>query len=186
MNSGVNRAPVTGLVLADRTGAPLVALTVPGVVTRLATVAPIAVALAVLHRLASDPPWWPSLAVLGLATAAAAFPDSAVGLATLGGLVAWWLVAVEEPAVWWAVLVSGCALVFHVALGHAAAAPAGASPSRGVVGRLAARCGGLLLITVAVAAFAEGANGWGEPPVLAVGLTLALVGALPWLARRSG
>ena len=119
-----------------------------------------------------------------LAAVSAALPDSAAGLLTLGGMVAWWLVAVEEPAVWWALLVAGCGLMFHATLAHAAAGPAGCTPTWAVVGRLARRCAAVLLVTAGLALVVEVAEEWGEPPALAVGVTLALVGALPWHAAR--
>jgi hypothetical protein len=140
----------------------------------------------VLHRQSLDALWWPSLALLVLAVGSAGLPDSGVGLVTLGGLAGWWLVAVPEPTVWPALVVSCCGLVFHVALAHAAAGPTGFAPTRTAVRRLAVRCGAVLLVTGGVAAVAEAAEEWGEPPALVVGLTLALVGALPWLyIRRS-
>lgn len=176
--------PLTGFVLEDRDGTQLLTITIPGVVVRALTIAPVAVAIAVLHRLAPDALWWPSLAVLLLAVGSAALPDSAAGLATLGGLVAWWLVAVPEPGVWSAFVVAACGLVFHVALAHAAAGPPGCGPTLAVVGRLAARCTGVLLATGGVAAVVTAAEDWGEPPALVVGFTLALVGALPWFAAR--
>ncbi len=176
--------PVTGFVLQDRDGTPLLTLTVPGIVVRILTVAPVAVALVVLHLEAPDAWWWPSLALLVLAIGSAALPDSGVGLVTLGGLVAWWLIAVQEPAVWWAFLVSCCGLVFHVALAHAAAGPSGCGPTRAVVRRLATRCAGVLAATAALAVVVEVAEEGGDPPALVVGVTLALVGALPWLAAR--
>lgn len=177
-------SPVTGFVLQDRDGTPLLTLSIPGIVVRLLTVAPVVIALVVLHAIEPDAVWWPSLALVVLAIGSALLPDSSVGLATLGGLVAWWLVAVPEPDVWWALLVSCCGLVFHVALAHAAAGPSGFGPTRAVVGRLAMRCGGVLLVTTGVAAVVEVAEEWGEPPAVVVGITLALVGALPWLAVR--
>lgn len=179
-------SPVTGFVVEDRDGTPLLTLTVPGIVVRLVTVVPVAVALTALHLAAPDAEWWPSVTLLVLAVASAELPDSGVGLVTLGGLVAWWLIAVPEPATWWALVVSCCGLVFHVALAHAAAGPAGAGPTRAVVGRLAMRCTAVLLFTAGVAAVVEVAEEWGEPPALVVGITLALVGALPWLAVRRG
>ncbi len=183
---GPVNGPVTGVVLQDRGGTPLVTLTVPGIVVRLVAVGTIAVALAVLHRVAPEIPWWPSLATLVLAVGSAAMPDSAVGLVTLGALAAWWLVAVDEPAVWWALVVACCCLVFHVALAHAAAGPSGFGSTRAVVRRLATRCGAVLLVTAGVAAVAGVAKEWGEPPALVVGITLALVGAAPWFAARRG
>jgi hypothetical protein len=177
-------SPVTGFVLEDRDGTPLLTLTVPGIVVRLLTVVPVAVALAALHLVSPDAEWWPSVTLLLLAIASAELPDSAAGLMTLGGLVAWWLIAVPEPGIWWALVVSCCGLVFHVALAHAAAGPSGSAPTWGVVRRLVGRSAAVLLFTCGVAALVEVAEEWGEPPALVVGITLVLVGALPWLAAR--
>jgi hypothetical protein len=179
-------SPVTGFVVEDRDGTELLTLTIPGLVVRLLTVAPVATALAVLYAIAPGAAWWPSAAVLLLAVLSAELPDSGAGLATLGGLVGWWLVAVPEPAVWWALVISGCCLVFHVVLAHAAAGPSGAGPTRAVVGRLTMRCAVVLVLTAGVAAVVEVAEEWGEPPALAVGITLALAGALPWFAAPRG
>lgn len=177
--------PTTGFALEDRDGTPLLAITVPGVVVRLFAVAPIAIAVAALHRVAPpDTPWWPSVLLVLLAALSAGLPDSGAGLATLAGLVAWWLTAVREPEVWWGLLVAGCALVFHATLAHAAAGPSGCAPTGVAVLRMARRCGGVLAATAGLAALVEATEEWGEPPVLVVGVTLALVGVLPWLAAR--
>lgn len=175
---------VTGLVLEDRSGTRLLTITVPGAVGRLLTIAPVVVALLALHHLAPGTPWWPSVLVALLAVVAAELPDSGVGLFALGGLVAWWLTAVRDPTTGWAFLMACCGVVFHLALAHAAAGPPGCVPSRAVAARLAMRCGWLLLATGALALVVEGAEDWREPPTLVVGVTLALAGALPWLAAR--
>ena len=172
------------LAVEDRSGATLLTITVPGLVTRLLTVLPVAVALGSLHVVSSDVPWWPSAIVGVLAVLSAEVPDSGAGLVTLVGLVAWWLLAVDDASPWWSLLVAACALVFHVALAHAAAGPSGCAPTALVIGRLALRCGVVLAITAAVALVVDVAEEWGEPPSLVVGLTLASVGALPWLAAR--
>jgi hypothetical protein len=177
-------APLTGFVLEDRDGTRLLTVTAPGFVVLVLTVAPVAAALAVLHRVAPGTVWWPSLVVVLLALVAAGLPDSGAGLVTLAALVAWWLIAVPEVLVWWALLVASCGLVFHVALAHAAAGPSGCAPTWATVRGLAARCGVVLLVTAGVALVVEVAEEWGEPPALLVGITLALVGALPWLAAR--
>ncbi|KAA1425609.1 hypothetical protein [Nocardioides antri] len=181
MNQPTKSSSVTGFVVEDRSGARLLTITVPGVVVRLLTVVPVAVAVLAVHRVAPGTPWWPSVLVVLLAVVAAEVPDSGAGLVTLGGLVGWWLVAVPEPSAGWTFVVACCGLVFHLALAHAAAGPRGCAPSAAVVGRLAARCGGLLAVTGAVAVVAAAAEEWGEPPVVLVALTLALAGALPWL-----
>lgn len=172
------------LAVEDRSGATLLTFTVPGVVLRLLTVLPVAVALGVLHALAPDVPWWPSAVIALLAVISAEVADSGAGLVALVGLVAWWLLAVEEPSPWWSLLVAACALAFHVALAHAAAGPSGCAPASAVVGRLASRCGLVLAATAGVALVVDVAEEWGEPPSLVVGITLGLVGALPWLAAR--
>ncbi|WP_183095923.1 hypothetical protein [Nocardioides stalactiti] len=177
-------APVTGLVVTDRDGSRLLTLTLPGLVTRLCVVLPVFLALVVVDRLAPEAPWWPPLVLVVLAAAAAELPDTSVGLVTLGGLVAWWLHAVTGPSEWWALLVAGCGLAFHTALAHAAAGPPGCTPTWAVVRRLAARCTGVLLVTGALALVVEIAEEGGEPPLLVVGLALALVAALPWAVRR--
>ena len=184
MTGPVDSSPVTGFVLEDRDGTPLLTLTVPGVVVRLLAVTPIVVAIAVLHRVAPDVHWWPSLALVVLAIGSAGLPDSILGLVTLGGLAAWWLVAVQDPAVPGTLVVAGCGLVFHVALAHAAAGPSGFGPTRAAVRRLTARCAALLLFTGGVAAVVEVADEWDDSPALVVAATLALVGTLPWLAAR--
>lgn len=175
---------MSGFVLQDRDGTRLLTITVPGMVVRVLTIAPVVVALGCLHAVAPGAPWWPSLVLVLFAVLSAEVPDSTAGLITLGGLVAWWLVAVEEPAVWWGLVVSCCCLVFHTALAHAAAGPQGCSPTWPVVGRLAGRCAVVLLVTAGLALVVEVAEEGGEPPALLVGVTLALVGALPWLAAR--
>lgn len=175
---------VTGFVVEDRDGTRLLTITVPGVLVRTLTVAPVVVAVGAVHAAAPGTPWWPSGLVVLLAVAAAMLPDSGAGLMTLGGLVAWWLVAVQEPAVWWSLLVAGCGLVFHATLAHSAAGPPGCTPTWTVVRRLAGRCAAVLLVTTGLALVVEVAEEWGEPPALAVGLALALVGALPWYAAR--
>ncbi len=175
---------MSGFVLEDREGARLLTITLPGIVVLILTIAPVAIALGALHRVAPDTPWWPSLVLVLLAVISAEVPDSGAGLVTLGGLVGWWLISVQEPTVWWALLVACCGLVFHVALAHAAAGPSGCAPTRAVVTQLAGRCGVVLLMTAGLATVVEVAEEWGEPPALVVGLTLALVGALPWLAAR--
>jgi hypothetical protein len=181
---GPTTGPVTGFVLEDRDGTQLLTITVPGIVVRLMTVAPVVIAVGALHRVAPDVPWWPSVLLVLMAVVSASLPDTGAGLVTLGGLVAWWLISVEESAVWWGLLVACCGLVFHVALAHAAAGPPGCTPTWPAVGRLARRCAGVLLATVGLAVVVEAAEEWGEPPTLVVVLTLALVGALPWLAAR--
>lgn len=180
-------APLSGFVLEDRAGARLLTITIPGIVVRLLTVGPVVVALGALHAVAPGAAWWPSALLALGAVVAAALPDSGVGLVTLGGLAAWWLLSVPAGEVWWALLVSWCGLLFHTALAHAAAGPPGATPTRTVVARLAQRCGVLVLVTAGIASVVEVVEEWGEPPALLVGITLALVGALPWLAaRRAG
>ncbi len=176
--------PLTGFVLEDRDGTPLLTITVPGIVVRILVVAPVVLALWALHRAAPGTPWWPSLLVALLAVISTEVPDSAAGMVTLGGLVAWWLVSVPEPAVWWGLLVACCGLVFHVTLAHAAAGPPGCRPTRAAVAQLAGRCSVVLLVTAGLATVVEVAEEWGEPPAAIVGITLALVGALPWLAAR--
>lgn len=173
---------VTGLVVEDRSGARLLTITVPGGVVRLLAVVPVAVAVLAVHRAAPGTPWWPSVLVVLLAMVAVAIPDSGAGLVALAALVGWWLVAVPDPSARSAYLVAGCGLVFHLALAHAAAGPRGCAPSAAVVGRLAARCGWLLAVTGAVALVTGVGEEWGEPPAIVVALTLALAGALPWLA----
>jgi len=184
MSAG-NQSGVTGFVLEDRDGTRLLTITVPGIVVRVLTVAPVAIAVGAVHRVApDDTPWWPSLLLVLLAVVSAELPDSGVGLFTLGGLVAWWLIAVPASAVWWGLLVACCGLVFHAALAHAAAGPRGATPTWAVVARLAQRCAVVLLVTGGLAVVVEVAEEWGEPPALLVGITLTLVGALPWLAAQ--
>jgi len=186
MSTG-NQSGLTGFVLEDRDGTRLLTITIPGIVVRVLTVAPVAIAVGAVHRVAPDTPWWPSLLLVLLAVVSAELPDSGVGLFTLGGLGAWWLIAVPASAVWWGLLVACCGLVFHAALAHAAAGPQGATPTWAVVARLAQRCAVVLLVTGGLAVVVEVAEEWGEPPALLVGITLALVGALPWLAaRRTG
>jgi len=175
-------SPVTGFVLTDRDGTQLLTITVPGIVVRLLTVAPVAIAVGALHRVAPDTLWWPSVLLVLMAVVSAALPDTGAGLVTLAGLAAWWLIAVRESEVWWGLLVACCGLVFHAALAHAAAGPPGCTPTWSAVVRLARRCGGVLLVTAGLAVVVEVAEEWGDPPTLVVGLTLALVGALPWLA----
>jgi hypothetical protein len=176
--------PLTGFVLEDRDGTRLLTITVPGIVVRILTVAPVVVALGALHHVAPGTTWWPSLVVLLLAAVSAEVPYSGAGMVALGGLVAWWLISVHEPAVWWGLLVACCGLGFHSALAHAAAGPSGCTPTWPVVRQLAGRSSVVLLVTAGLAAVVEVAEEWGEPPALLVGLTLALVGALPWLAAR--
>lgn len=178
---------MTGYVLEDRDGTRLLTITVPGIAVRILTVGPVAIAVGALHRAAPDTVWWPSVVLVLLAAFSAELPDSSAGLVTLGGLAAWWLIAVEEPAVWWALLASCCGLAFHAALAHAAAGPPGCVPTPATVRRLATRCGVVTLVTAGLALVVEVAEGGGEPPQVVVGVTLALVGALPWLAaRRAG
>lgn len=174
----------TGFVLEDRDGTRLLTITLPGIVLRLVAVAPVVTAVAAVHVVAPDAPWWPSALLVLLALASTLLPDSGAGLMTLGGTVAWWLVAVEEPAVWWALLVATCGLMFHAALAHAAAGPPGCTPTWAAVGRLTLRCSVVLLMTTGLALVVEIAEEWGEPPALVVGVTLALAGALPWYAAR--
>lgn len=175
---------VTGFVLEDRDGTRLLTITIPGIVVRILTVAPVAIALGALHRVAPDTLWWPSAILVLLAVVSAELPDSGAGMITLGGLIAWWLISVGEVAAWWALLVAACALVFHTALAHAAAGPPGCAPTWSTVRRLAVRCAAVLLVTSGLALVVEAAEEWGEPPTLMVGITLALVGVLPWLAAR--
>lgn len=177
-------AGLTGFVLEDRDGTPLLTLTIPGIALRVLTVAPVALTLGALHLVAPDTPWWPSLLILLMAVVAAELPDSAVGMVTLGTLVLWWLVAAGEPAIWWALLVSACGLVFHAALAHASAGPPGATPTLATVTALSGRCGVVLLVTAGIALVVDVAEEWGEPPAVTVAVTLALVGALPWWAAR--
>ncbi|KAA1418611.1 hypothetical protein F0U44_08920 [Nocardioides humilatus] len=175
----------TAFLVEDRDGTRLLTLTVPGIVVRLLTVLPVLVALAALHRIAPGAAWWPSAILAAMAAVSAEVPDSGAGLVTLGGLVAWWLLATDQAGTGWALLVAACGLVFHVALAHAAAGPPGCAPTTAVVARLAVRCAVVLLVTAAIALVVEVAEEWGEPPTLIVGGTLAIVGALPWLAVRS-
>lgn len=175
---------MTGIAVEDREGTPLLTITVPRVVVRLFAVAPVAIAVGVLHRVAPDALWWPSALLVLLAVLSAELPDSGAGLVALAGLVAWWLIAVREPEVWWGLIVACCALAFHATLAHAAAGPSGCTPAWVAVLRLARRCGAVLVATAGLAALVAAAGEWGEPPTLVVGLTLALVGALPWLATR--
>lgn len=172
------------LAIEDRSGTTLLTITVPGLVLRLVAVLPVAVALGALHAVAPEAPWWPSVAVGLLAVVAAELPDSGAGLVALGGLVAWWLLAAVDPAAWWSLLVAACCLVSHVALALAAAGPSGCAPTPDVLRRLAVRCGTVLAVTAAVALVVDVAEEWDEPPSLLVGVTLGLVGALPWLAAR--
>ncbi|RHW27954.1 hypothetical protein D0Z08_06625 [Nocardioides immobilis] len=178
---------LTGFVVEDRDGTRLLTITIPGIVVRILTIVPVVTALGVLHLVAPETPWWPSLVLVLLAVISAEVPDSGAGLVTLAGLVSWWLLAVPEDTVWWALLVATCGLVFHVALAHAAAGPPGATPTWAVVRQLAGRCGLVLLVTTGLAVVVEVAEEWGEPPAVLVGITLALIGILPWLAaRRTG
>ena len=122
--------------------------------------------------------------VLLLAVASAELPDSGAGLLALGGMVAWWLVAVQQPAVWWGA--AGRRLRADVPRGTRARrcgspglhAHLGRGRSAGPALRSGAAGHGRLALVVEVAE--EG----GEPPALIVGVTLALVAALPWYASR--
>jgi|GEM_PF-6887567 len=183
-SSSTAGSALTGFVLEDRDGTRLLTITIPGIVVRLLTVLPVGVALVALHLVAPGTPWWPSLMVLLLAVISAALPDSGTGLVTLAGLVSWWLLAVPEDTIWWALLVASCSLVFHAALAHAAAGPPGATPTWAVVGQLARRCAVVLLVTAGLAVVVETAAEWGEPPAVLVAITLGLIGVLPWLAAR--
>ncbi len=172
----------TGFVLEDRDSTRLLIITIPGIVLRVVTISPVVTSVAAVHVVAPGAPWWPSALLVLLALVSTAVPDSAAGLMTLGAMVAWWLIAAEDPTVWWGLLVAACGLMFHAALAHAAAGPTGCTPSWAAVGRLARRCSAVLLVTAGLALVVEVAEEGGEPPALVVGVTLALVGALPWYA----
>lgn len=130
---------------------------------------------------------WPAAVVVALAAVAVALPDSAAGLLTLLGYGAWWLAA-DRHASWAAALVAAlAALVLHVALAHAAAAPAGAVLRPAVVGALARELGMVAVATglAALVVAAMDRSGWRAPPYL-IGVALVLIGALPWVALDAG
>lgn len=130
---------------------------------------------------------WPAAVVILLAAIASTVPDSAAGLLTLLVYGVWWLVAVRSvpwPAV---LLVAVAALVLHLALAHAAAAPPGARSRAGVVSAVA-RDAGLVVVLTGVAAIVAAVldRSGVHAPAFLIGVALLLVAVLPWVALDGG
>ena len=126
---------------------------------------------------------WPGLVVIVLAALAVAVPDGPIGLLTLLAYGGWWLVA-DRTAPWTAALVVAlAALVFHVALAHAAAGPAGVAIAPAVARSVARDVGVVAALTGGAALVVAVLDGSGlRAPSYLIGVALILIGLLPWIA----
>lgn len=174
-------------VVRDRRGRTLAVLTWGSVAVGAAEVGSLLTMVGLAMSAAPHGELWPAVVVIALAAVAVALPDSAAGLLTLLGYGAWWLIA-DRHAPWPATLVAAlAALVLHVALAHAAAAPAGAVTRAAVAWALAGELGLVAAATslAALAAAVLARSGWRAPPYL-IGVALVLVGLVPWVALDAG
>jgi hypothetical protein len=174
----------TGLAVVDRRGRRLGTLTWAGALTWLAVIAPIFAVAVWLTRVAPDTPWWPGPALLVLAVATAALPDSPTGLVTITGACAWWVVAATDEPLSGSIVVAAALLVFHVATAHAAAGPPGRTTDRASVLRLAGRSALVLAATTALWLVAMAAEGRVVVPPVVLGAALLTAGAVPLLGVR--
>lgn len=180
---------MSALVVEDAGGRRLLTLTLVRALSTVSVLGPgLAAVLAVLAMAPDGSPWWPAPVLLALVVVAAGMPDSGVPALALVGVGSWWLAVVRDPPMVATVAVAACGLLFHLACARAASGPSGCVPSPAVIGRLAARAAGVLLVTAAIAALAtlveDHSGEGGDPGVTSVLLAAALlaVAALPWLA----
>ena len=129
-------------------------------------------------------PTWPALVIGFLALIALLLPDSEAAMATMMTYGAWWFYAVQDVTTPWAVPAAVALLVFHAALAHAAAGPAGIATDRTTAQAWWRAC--VLASAPAVLVFGVvtlARDAASTPPAI-VGLTLLLVMLLLVLASR--
>ncbi|MGN6722179.1 MAG: hypothetical protein ACTHJM_06165 [Marmoricola sp.] len=153
----------------------------------VAEVGSVAAMVSVAAASASHVELWAAAAVTVLGSLAVVLPESEAGLLTLIAYGAWWF-AVDGHASMGAVLAAAmAAMVFHVAIAHAAAAPPGAVTRLAVLRSLAVDVASVGLVTWAAAivvSLVDGAHL--HSPSFLIGVALVLVGALPWAAGTRG
>lgn len=174
---------MTSLVLVDRAGRQWLTLSWSRAVVWASMLLPVLVAIGALIGAAPATPVWPAAFVLLLALTTGAIPDSSAGSTLLIGYLAWWIWAVREPAIGWALLAAVALLAFHAAVALASAGPPGATTEPVVRRRLAVRLLWISLATAGVAAVAALAAGAMVAPAAVVALVLLMVGALPILVE---
>ncbi len=175
-----------GISVVDRSGRRLITVDKPRVLTWLAVVVPVLLAVDTLRRVAPEAPPWPLVAIVLLAAVAVELPDSFVGLLVIVGYGVWWLLVAPYPGPGTALAVGLMLLVFHLALAQAAAGPPGCRPTAAAVGSLVVRGEAVAVVTCCVALVAAFGPGRLVSPAALVGVSVLALASLPWLlARRS-
>lgn len=175
---------MTSLVLVDRAGRQWLTLSWSRAAVWASILSPVLVAMAALIGAAPATPLWPAAFVLLLALTTIALPDSSAGSTMLIGYLAWWIWAVREPAIGWALVAAIALLAFHAAVALASAGPPGSTTEPVVRRRLAIRLLWISLATAGVAAVATLAAGAMVVPAALVAVVLLAVGALPLIVTR--
>lgn len=173
------------LAVTDRLGHTVAVVTGSRLAVVGATVAAVVLMSGAVMVAAPGTPVWPGLIVLSFALLALADSDSHLGLVLLLFYGVWWLLAVPPSwsAALWALLAATGALVLHLALAHEAAGPGGVTAPHTALGSLWSGATIVLLATALVAGLvALAADRWHTPAWL-VGLAVALLAVVPWLAH---
>lgn len=175
-------AGTTRLAVVDRVGRTVLMITGTRVAVFLAVVGSVLVLIGSIGSAAPGSPAWPGLVLAAVALLALLFPDGQSGLVALLGYGGWWIVAVDGAPLVPAFVASVAGLVLHIALAHASAGPGGAATEPATA--LSLLGAGLTVVagTAALALVVAGVRGSFETPAVAVGVTLALLALLPWLA----
>ena len=175
---------MSGISIEDRRGRRWFVITP----SRLAVVALVlgSVGVAIGSLLLTGPrgPTWPALVIALLALIALLLPDSEAAMAAMMAYGAWWFSAVGDVTTPWAVPAAVALLVFHAAVAHAAAGPAGIATDRTTARAWWRACLLASAPTVLVFGVVTLARDAASTPPAIVGLTLLLVMLLLVLASR--
>lgn len=175
------------LTVMDRGGRTLALVTGGRAALWAAEVGSVSAMVAVAAASSPRAGLWPAALVLVLAALAVALPESEAGLLMLFAYGGWWFAAVRTASLGAVLVAAVAALIFHLALAHAAAAPAGAVIGLAVLRSVAVDVALVIVVTGAAAAVVSVLNGahLHSPPFL-IGVALLLIGLLPWLAGTRG
>jgi len=173
------------IAVVDRIGRTVLTVTGSRTLVVVAVAASVSVMVVSVGRAGPTSPAWPALVLVILAAFSLAAPDAFAGLVTLVGYGVWWAVVAEDAPLGWAFAAGVAGLVFHLALAHAAAGPAGAGTEPSVWWSLVVATVVVVAGAAALVVVVAGLEGRFQTPAAAVGIALVLVGTLPWLSSAA-
>lgn len=175
------------MTVSDRAGRTVAVVSAGRAFVWVAEVGSVSAMVAVAAASAPRVELWAAAVVIVLAALAVVLPDTEAGLLTLLAYGGWWFAGVRHVSAGAVLVAAVAALIFHLAIAHAAAAPPGAATSLAVLRSVALDVAVVSLVTGAaeiVVSLMDDTHL--HSPSFLIGVALALIGLLPWAAAAHG